>query len=100
MDDYEEERRFYHKRDLKNDVRPHAFAYRVWFQSMSLRYNIEMAFFVLCVLVFQFFISSFNTDMHLLDADILHLEYYHIIEVGPDVHITSLAELLDRNLEY
>ena len=30
-EDYEIQRRFYQKRDLEEDVRPHAFAFRVWF---------------------------------------------------------------------
>ena len=64
---------------------------------MSLRYFIEMIFFAIAVLVFQFFISSFNTDMHLLDNDIHHLEYYHIIEILDDGHIVTLQELMERN---
>ena len=31
MEDFEEKTRFYINRDLDNDVRPHMFAYRVWF---------------------------------------------------------------------
>ena len=93
MDDNESKRyRFYHKRDLKS-IRPHRFGFRVWFQSMSLRYGIEMLFFMICVIVFQFFINGFNTDMHLLDTDIHHLEYYHIIEILPSGHIVTLEEL-------
>ena len=100
MEDREQKRyRFYHGRDLKRDVRPHRNGFRVWFQSMSLRYNIEMLFFAICVLVFQFFINGFNTDMHLLDADIHHLEYYHIIEILPSGHIVTLGELQERNRE-
>ena len=89
MVDFEEKTRFYKKRDLDEDVRPHSLAYRVWFQSMSLRYNIEMVFFGIAVILFQYFISSFNTDMHLLDADIKHLEYFHIIEILPSGHIIT-----------
>ena len=52
-DDFEEKRlRFYHKRDLYTDVRPHKFTFRVWFQSMSLRYRMEMIFFAIAVLFF------------------------------------------------
>ena len=64
---------------------------------MSLRYNIEMLFFAICVLVFQYFINSFNTDMHLLDQDIHHLEYYHIIEILPSGHIITINEIQERN---
>ena len=100
MDDNEQKRyRFYHPRDLKSGVRPHQFGFRVWFQSMSLRYNIEMFFFVVCVLVFQFFINQFNTDMHYLDTDIHHLEYYHIIEILPSGHIVTLDDIENRNRE-
>jgi len=52
MTDFEKRRRFYHKRDLQKDVRPHKFAFRVWLESMSLRYYIEMAFFATQVLWF------------------------------------------------
>lgn len=71
--DFERNKRFYHHRDLTLDVRPHRFAYRVWYESMNLRYFIEMALFVACVFIFQLFISKFNMDMHLLmhDIDIL-----------------------------
>ena len=69
-DDFEKNKRFYHSRDLTLDVRPHRFAYRVWYESMNLRYFIEMAFFMICVFIFQYFISKFNTDMHLLMHDI------------------------------
>lgn len=72
-DDFESKRRFYHKRDLLEDIRPNQFAYRVWFQSMNLRYYIEMAFFLVNVLVFQLYISKFNADLHKLDKDIEHL---------------------------
>ena len=72
-DDFESKRRFYHHRDLQEDIRPNRFAYRVWFQSMNLRYFIEMAFFIVNVLVFQLFISKFNSDLHLLTIDIDHL---------------------------
>ena len=51
-DDFESKRRFYHSRNLDEDIRPNQFAYRVWFQSMNLRYFIEMAFFIFNVLVF------------------------------------------------
>ena len=40
---------------------------------MNLRYFIEMAFFIVNVLVFQLFISKFNADLHLLTIDIDHL---------------------------
>lgn len=56
-EDFEEKRRFYQSRDLTIDVRPHRFSYRVWLQSMSLRYFIEMTFFAISVLVFQYFLS-------------------------------------------
>lgn len=68
--DFEKRKRFYHKRDLTLDVRPHRFAYRVWSESMNLRYFFEMVFFCICVILFQYFISAFNTDMHKLMTDI------------------------------
>ena len=35
--------------------------------------------------------------MHLLDTDIHHLEYYHVIEILPSGHIITLDELIERN---
>ena len=43
--DFESKRRFYHNHNLEL-VRPNGYEYRVWFQSMNLRYFIEMAFFL------------------------------------------------------
>ena len=77
--DYEQKRRFYKPRTLNNEVRPHIFTYRVWFESMNLRYFIEMAFFAACVLFFQYFISSFNGDLHYLIYDLEKLKEYKII---------------------
>ena len=68
--DFEQRKRFYHSRDLTLDVRPHRFAYRVWSESMNLRYFFEMCFFTICVILFQYFISAFNTDMHKLMTDV------------------------------
>ena len=71
-EDLEEARmRFYHSRDIHHDVRPHMLTLRVWFQSMSIRYRIEMIFFILCTLAFQFyiglFVSEFNDTGCILD---------------------------------
>ena len=52
LEDFESKKRFYHDRDLTLDVRPNRFAYHVWFKSMNLRYFIEMAFFVVMVILF------------------------------------------------
>ncbi len=37
---------------------------------MSLRYFIEMTFFAVQVMWFQFYISQFNKDLHLLQKDV------------------------------
>ena len=63
-DDFEQNRRYYHSRDLFTDVRPHRFAFRVWLQSMGLRYFIEMAFYAALVALFQYYITNFNKDMY------------------------------------
>ena len=52
MQDYEKGRRFYKPRALDKEVRPHVFTYRVWFESMNLRYFVEMAFFFVAVVLF------------------------------------------------
>ena len=56
--------RFYHKRDLFDDVRPHKWTFRVWFQSMSMRYKIEMIFFIICTMAFQFYIGLFVEEFY------------------------------------
>ena len=84
-EDFEEKRRFYHGRDLTLDVRPHQFSYRVWLQSMSLRYFIEMAFFAVNVMIFQYYLSGFNKDLHVVNNDIkelIKMEVYETDEMG------------------
>ena len=49
-----------------------------------------MAFFFVAVIFFQYFISSFNTALHLLTEDISRLEYYRVIEILPDGQIFTL----------
>ena len=89
-EDFESKKRFYHKRNLEQDVRPNRFAYRVWFQSMNLRYFIEMAFFAVNILVFQYYITRFNKDLHLLQADLDHLVELGVIERASDGRILSV----------
>ena len=77
--DYEKDRRFYKPRTLKDEVRPHILTYRVWSDSMNFRYFAEMVLFGLCVLVFQYYISAFNSDLHKLTDDIELLEKDYLI---------------------
>ena len=94
--DFEEKKRFYKHRDLRT-IRPHKLSFRVWFQSMSLRYNIEMAFFCICVLAFQYFVSAFNTDMHILNNDIEKLVEHNIIQITDEGRIINLERQRERS---
>jgi hypothetical protein len=49
-DDYEERHRFYKKRTFM--ARSHGYGFRVWLESMRLRYFIEMLFFAVNVAFF------------------------------------------------
>lgn len=87
IEDFEENRRFYHKRDFALEVRPHRLMYQVWFQSMSLRYFFEMALFGFSVLFFQYYLSSFNLDLHILSKDIRGLIDYGVLTVSEEGRI-------------
>ena len=64
---------------------------------MSLRYFIEMAFFVATVLIFQYYIMIFNADMHLITADIeMLLDIGYLVE-DPDRNIHSHNEDLNAD---
>lgn len=91
-EDFESKRRFYDKRDLTIDVRPHRFSYRVWLQSMSLRYWIEMAFFALNVILFQYFLSKFNFDLHMVNDDLTELVKLGVYETTADGRILAKSE--------
>ena len=58
---------------------------------MNLRYFIEMAFFIVNVLVFQLFISQFNADLHLLQKDIEHLVELGVFEKDTNGRILAGA---------
>ena len=88
-EDFESKRRFYHKRDLTTEVRPHRFSYRVWLQSMNLRYFIEMAFFAMNVLIFQYYLSMFNKDLHMVNYEIKELIDMGVYEQTADGRILA-----------
>ena len=56
---------------------------------MNLRYYLEMTFFLVNVLVFQYYISQFNSDLHLLQKDIDHLVDLGEIERDEDGRLLS-----------
>lgn len=79
-DDFEEKKlRFYHKRNLFDDVRPHRCTFRVWFQSMSLRYRMEMVFFAIAVFAFQWYISYFVEGLHLVECHLSQVDAHYSV---------------------
>ena len=57
--------------------------YKVWFQSMNLRYYVEMLIFLLILIYFQINIDAFNWDLGILKCDyknILHLKETTIVQ--------------------
>ena len=56
---------------------------------MSLRYNIEMMFFMIGVLFFQYFIAGFNRDMHIINHDIEILAAHGLIEITEEGRIIN-----------
>ena len=101
LEDFEVKTRFYNPKNY-DDIRPHKYSYRVWFQSMSLRYFFEMALFCTCVLIFQMFISQFNFDLHYLRDDLTELEGYGIFTRDEAGHIiaTESARILASTDSY
>lgn len=93
-EDFEAKRRFYHSRNLTLDVRPHKFSFRVWLQSMSLRYFIEMSFFAANVVVFQYYISNFNTNHHLVNGHLKELIKLGILEMDSQGRIRDDATIM------
>jgi hypothetical protein len=61
--DQEAVRRFYHPQDIQQ-LRTHIFQYEVWKKSMFIRYLIEASIFTFFALLFQYYISFFNKDIH------------------------------------
>ena len=73
MEDFEFHYRYYNRKDVLANLRPHFCTFRVWAESMSLRYFIEFGMFTCIVIAFQILISDFNQSMHSLDADIANM---------------------------
>jgi len=73
--DQEASHRFYQKRDM-SDMRVHIMQYEVWKKSMFIRYLLEACIFFLVAIVFQFYISRFNKDVHKLADEIERIRYY------------------------
>jgi len=64
--DQEAAHRFYLPRT--NDLtRPHLLQFEVWKRSMSVRYMLELAIFISVALFFQFEITAFNQNLHLMN---------------------------------
>jgi len=73
--DQEASHRFYQKRDM-SDMRVHIMQYEVWKKSMFIRYLLEACIFFLVAIVFQYYISRFNKDVHKLADEIEKIRYY------------------------
>ena len=69
IEDYERTHRFYHERDVKV-TRPHPYMYKVYVNSMQMRYFIEICTFSIISIFFQFFINAFNKDLHKLNTNL------------------------------
>lgn len=66
--DEEKENRFYLKKDLST-FKSHQFQFHVWMKSMQVRYAIESISFITLAFIFQYFITLFNKDVHILRED-------------------------------
>ena len=60
QEDFEKRYRFYMPKNLADKIRPHLLTFRVWAESIKLRYFIEMIIFAGLVLYFQVILSDFN----------------------------------------
>ena len=78
-DDYEAKYLRFWKRCCKSNARqgdndmPHILNYRVWKESMLVRYALETFVYSVQVLALTYFISKFNQDLHLFEKDLHHL---------------------------
>lgn len=78
-EDFEYRYRFYSDGRLANQnqskARPHLFTFRVWCESIKLRYFIEMIVYFTMLMTFQYFVSKYNDDLHRLTDEIkqMHL---------------------------
>ncbi len=70
QEDFEKRYRFYMPKNVTEKIKPHLLTFRVWAESIKLRYFIEMIIFAGLVLYFQVLLSDFNQNIHKLNADI------------------------------
>jgi len=79
-EDFEYRHRFYVDRHgNRNTVRPHILTFRVWCESIKLRYFIEMIVYLALLFAFQYYVSNYNDDMHTLYEEIKEMNEHGTI---------------------
>ena len=70
-EDFEFRYRFYVDRaSTRSTIRPHILTFRVWCESIKLRYFIEMLVYLGMLIGFQQYISAYNNDLNNFDNDV------------------------------
>eukprot|EP00351_Strombidinopsis_sp_SopsisLIS2011_P001145 CAMPEP_0116882880 /NCGR_PEP_ID=MMETSP0463-20121206/15278_1 /TAXON_ID=181622 /ORGANISM="Strombidinopsis sp, Strain SopsisLIS2011" /LENGTH=272 /DNA_ID=CAMNT_0004536839 /DNA_START=1987 /DNA_END=2805 /DNA_ORIENTATION=+ len=90
--DFERNHRFYEKRDSVN-VKPHKLMFRVWWESMEVRYFIEVFMFIVLTANFQYYITVFNGDYH---AVVIDLHLYEKMALTMPLDHPEMVALSDR----
>ena len=70
-EDFEFRYRFYVDRaTTRSTIRPHILTFRVWCESIKLRYFIEMLVYFGLLMGFQQYVSNYNNDLNNFDNDV------------------------------
>ena len=64
--DFEFRSRFYNKDYTKTNNKPHEFTFRVWAESIKLRYFVELVLYACLLISFQYYVSEYVKDLHKL----------------------------------
>ena len=74
-EDFEFRYRFYVDRtSTTSTIRPHILTFRVWCESIKLRYFIEMIVYLGILIGFQQYISAYNNDLNNFDNDVADMQ--------------------------
>ena len=101
-EDYEYRYRFYRKHYDTETVKPHFLSFRVWAESINLRYFIEMVMYFALLITFQYYVVAYNKDLHILTSEIEEtkvldgkiLETSLLIEEAPTEALTEEYQTL------
>jgi len=74
--------------------------YRVWWESMEVRYFIEMLIFIILTAIFQYYITLFNGDYHDLVIDIHKYEDLVLTTDRNDPIMIEIADIIHEEIDH